>query len=79
MPRMKSPFRRRSAPEKPEPHPFAPLQMGELASAPGPWLMLLVARAPWEYAAMPAASPWLAHLPVAGGQPRFTPATSAWA
>ena len=69
MPRMPSIFRRRSAPEKPEPHPFAPLEPGELASAPGPWLMMLEARAPWEYAAMLAASPWLARLPQGDGHP----------
>jgi len=33
------------------------------------WLMLLEARAPWEYAAMLAATPWLARLPRGDGHP----------
>ena len=37
--------------------------------APGPLLMLLEARAPWEVAAMVAASPWLARLPRGDGHP----------
>jgi pimeloyl-ACP methyl ester carboxylesterase len=36
---------------------------------PGLWLMLLEARAPWEYAAMLAATPWLAGLPQGDGHP----------
>ena len=40
----------------------------ELA-APGPLLMLLEARAPWEYAAMLAATPWLSRLPRGDGHP----------
>jgi pimeloyl-ACP methyl ester carboxylesterase len=36
---------------------------------PGPWLLMLEARAPWEYAAMLAAAPWLARLPVGDGHP----------
>lgn len=38
-------------------------------AAPGPWLMMLEARAPWEYAAMLAAAPWLSRLPVGDGHP----------
>ncbi len=37
--------------------------------APGPLLMLLEARAPWEYAALLAATPWLARLPLGDGHP----------
>jgi pimeloyl-ACP methyl ester carboxylesterase len=37
--------------------------------APGPLLMLLEARAPWEAAALLAASPWLARLPAGDGHP----------
>jgi pimeloyl-ACP methyl ester carboxylesterase len=40
----------------------------ELA-APSPLLMMLEARAPWEWAAMLAAAPWLARLPVGDGHP----------
>lgn len=38
-------------------------------SPPGPWLMMLEARAPWEYAAMVAAAPWLRQLPTGDGHP----------
>jgi len=38
-------------------------------AAPGPLLMLLEARAPWEYAALLAASPWLKQLPRGDGHP----------
>ncbi|MBL8344828.1 MAG: alpha/beta hydrolase [Rubrivivax sp.] len=41
---------------------------GELRP-PHPLLMLMEARAPWEYAALLAASPWLARLPVGDGHP----------
>ena len=44
------------------------LDLPEL-EAPGALLMLLEARAPWEYAAMLAASPWLARLPRGDGHP----------
>ncbi len=37
--------------------------------APGPLLMLMEARAPWEFAAMLAATPWLARMPVGDGHP----------
>ena len=36
---------------------------------PGPWLMMLEARAPWEYMAMLAATPWLSRMPVGDGHP----------
>lgn len=36
---------------------------------PGPLLMLMEARAPWEWAALMAAMPWLARLPVGDGHP----------
>ncbi len=36
---------------------------------PSPWLLLLEARAPWEYAALLAARPWLNHLPPGDGHP----------
>lgn len=63
--------RRRSAThaQRPPPDPFAPLDMRELVSAPGPLLMMMEARAPWEYAAMVAAAPWLRRLPVGDGHP----------
>jgi len=38
-------------------------------SAPHAGLMLLEARAPWEFAAMLAAAPWMARLPVGDGHP----------
>ena len=60
-------------PERLEPHgeihPFAPVDAEELLGAPGPLLMMLEARAPWEYAAMLAATPWLSRLPVGDGHP----------
>jgi len=55
--------------DKPEPDPFAPLVPQELVDAPGPWLLMLEARAPWEYAAMLAAAPWLSKLPAGDGHP----------
>lgn len=36
---------------------------------PGPLLMMLEARAPWEYAALLAAAPWLNKLPTGDGHP----------
>ena len=55
--------------DKPSPDPFAPLDTQELVNAPGPWLLMLEARAPWEYAAMLAAAPWLSKLPTGDGHP----------
>ncbi|WP_201492365.1 esterase/lipase family protein [Rubrivivax sp. A210] len=73
---MTVPLRRRRRPSpaspahpRPEPNPFAPVAAEELVSAPGPWHMLLEARAPWEYAAMLAAAPFLARLPAGDGHP----------
>jgi len=37
--------------------------------APNAWLMMLEGRAPWEYAAMWAAMPWLRKLPRGDGHP----------
>ena len=65
---MSVPFRRRQTP-KPETTPFAPPTWDEALQAPGPLLMMLEARAPWEYAAMLAAAPWLSRLPVGDGHP----------
>jgi len=61
--------KRRARAARPEPNPFVPPQLTDLVSAPGPLLMMLEARAPWEYAAMVAASPWLNRLPVGDGHP----------
>lgn len=36
---------------------------------PGPWLMLLEGRAPWEYATTMAMMPWLRRLPRGDGHP----------
>ena len=55
--------------ERPAPTPFAPFDGREFVEAPGPWLMMLEARAPWEYAAMLAAAPWLSRLPAGDGHP----------
>ena len=51
------------------PDPFAPPQAQDRVEAPGPLLMMMEARAPWEYAAMVAAAPWLNRLPVGDGHP----------
>ena len=40
-----------------------------MLAAPGPLLMMLEARAPWEYAATLAAAPWLNKLPVGDSHP----------
>ena len=65
--------RRRAGPqalaERPSPTPFAPPDIQELVSAPGAMLLMLEARAPWEYAALLAAAPWLSKLPVGDGHP----------
>ena len=62
---------RQQADPQPSPptEPFKPLSPHELVSAPGALLMLLEARAPWEYAAMLAATPWLNRLPMGDGHP----------
>lgn len=54
---------------RPEPDPFAPLAAEELVAAPGPWRLMLEARAPWEFATLLAATPWLAQLPRGDGHP----------
>jgi pimeloyl-ACP methyl ester carboxylesterase len=52
-----------------QPQPFSPLNASDLIAAPGPLLMMMETRAPWEYAAMVAAAPWLNRLPVGDGHP----------
>ncbi|MEE8617336.1 MAG: alpha/beta hydrolase, partial [Roseateles sp.] len=37
--------------------------------APNAWLLMLEGRAPWEYAALLAATPWLRKLPHGDGHP----------
>ena len=61
-----SPRRRNGGPT---PDPFSLPGVDELAQAPGPFLMMLEARAPWEYAALLAAMPWLSRIPVGDGHP----------
>jgi pimeloyl-ACP methyl ester carboxylesterase len=41
----------------------------EPIEAPNAFLMMLEARAPWEFAAMMAAVPWLARMPLGDGHP----------
>jgi pimeloyl-ACP methyl ester carboxylesterase len=60
---------RRRRENAPPPEPFAPLDAQELVKAPGPLLLMLEARAPWEYAAMLAATPILARAPMGDGHP----------
>jgi len=48
--------------------PPAQLAVASL-QAPGPMMLMMEARAPWEYAAMLAAAPWLARLPTGDGHP----------
>ena len=43
--------------------------MSAVGRAPGPLLMLLEARAPWEAAALALATPWLNRLPDSDGHP----------
>lgn len=57
-----------TAPETPA-VPLLPWLADEWLGAPGPLLMLMEARAPWEFAAMLAATPWLNRLPVGDGHP----------
>jgi pimeloyl-ACP methyl ester carboxylesterase len=51
------------------PRPSSPLPVEEDIQAPGPWLLMLEARAPWELAALLAVSPWLSRLPTGDGHP----------
>lgn len=44
-------------------------QAAQKGKAPGPLLMLMEARAPWEAAALAIASPWLNRLPAGDGHP----------
>jgi pimeloyl-ACP methyl ester carboxylesterase len=60
---------RRTPTARPDPTPFAPLTEHDLVSAPGPLLLMMEVRAPWEYAAMVAAAPWLNRLPTGDGHP----------
>ncbi len=46
-----------------------PATPDDAVAAPGPWLMMMETRAPWEYAAMLAAAPWLSRLPAGDGHP----------
>jgi pimeloyl-ACP methyl ester carboxylesterase len=55
----------------PEPQPpqhLFPFQLESL-SAPNLFLMMMEARAPWEFAAMIASAPWLRKLPAGDGHP----------
>ncbi|MFO1268991.1 MAG: alpha/beta hydrolase [Rubrivivax sp.] len=70
------PFRRLgSSPSAAESAPAAPAEAqgaassGEELRPPHPLLMLMEARAPWEYAALLAAAPWLSRLPSGDGHP----------
>jgi pimeloyl-ACP methyl ester carboxylesterase len=67
--RAKTPASTKTHAQRPAPNPFAPFDRQEWVSAPGPLLMMMEARAPWEYAAMVAAAPWLNRLPVGDGHP----------
>jgi pimeloyl-ACP methyl ester carboxylesterase len=46
-----------------------PISTADHEQAPGPLLMLMEARAPWEAAALLAATPWLNRLPQGDGHP----------
>ena len=56
-------------PPRPAPNPFATTQVDHHVNAPSALLLMLEARAPWEYAAMLAATPWLNRLPLGDGHP----------
>ncbi|HEY6134808.1 MAG TPA: alpha/beta hydrolase [Rubrivivax sp.] len=60
-------YRRRQRAEPAAETAPAPAPAG--LQAPSPWLMLMEARAPWEYAALLAVAPWLSKLPVGDGHP----------
>jgi pimeloyl-ACP methyl ester carboxylesterase len=49
--------------------PAAPSSVPDHIAAPGPWLLMLEARAPWELAALLAVSPWLRKMPAGDGHP----------
>jgi pimeloyl-ACP methyl ester carboxylesterase len=59
------PASRRAAPPAVAPPLFHP----DDVRAPNAWMLLLEGRAPWEYAAMVAALPWLRRLPPGDGHP----------
>ena len=64
--------KRRPAAATPSPaqdQPFSAPGANEWVAAPGPLLMRMEARAPWEFAAMVAAAPWLNRLPMGDGHP----------
>lgn len=62
---MKLHLRRR----RPAPACLPPGSEQERVGAPGAWRLMLEARAPWEFAAMMAAAPWLKRLPPGDGHP----------
>jgi pimeloyl-ACP methyl ester carboxylesterase len=70
---MSMPFRRpRSGQNKPSPTPFAPVDERELVQAPNAFMLMLEARAPWEFAATLATTPLfprLANLPAGDSHP----------
>ena len=49
--------------------PTPPLFHEDDVKAPAPWLLAMECRAPWEYAALLAALPWLKRLPHGDGHP----------
>ena len=61
--------RRRPTPHAPPPPADQAPAIDASLQAPGPWLMLLEGRAPWEGAALLAALPWLRRLPRGDGHP----------
>ncbi|MDR7333267.1 alpha/beta fold hydrolase [Roseateles asaccharophilus] len=64
MPASRSPRTpRRSTTPTPSSHDWADLR------APNAWLLMLEGRAPWEYAALLAALPWMKKLPKGDGHP----------
>lgn len=62
------PVHRRSRAAAPPPDPIV-ASAAETLSPPGPWLMMLEGRAPWEGAALLAALPWLHRLRRGDGHP----------
>ena len=60
---------REAQPQSRQPDLLAAFDATEVVNAPGPLLMMMEARAPWEYAAMLAAAPWLNKLPIGDGHP----------
>ena len=58
-----------NAPREPFLEAGSPTFNLEDLKAPNPLLLMLEARAPWEYLAMLAAGPWMKQLPVGDGHP----------